>query len=258
MAQPNAGVLIDDQVSGAVLDIISGAKEYVVLVSPYIDLWVHLKTAIEEARQHDIRVTLICRPIDKGTLDPQRTRNDLAWLRAQETTVHVVPNLHAKFYLNESAALLTSMNLNGRSSLNSLEVGVRLEAKEQVRALGEYAKRLTRRGIAGDDAPAQTYANGRREKREQVVAEERAPYGIDRDTPKRVLGKVLGRIQGTHCIRCNALIPHNLDKPLCDKCLARWSEWKNPDYRERYCHACGREAATTYAKPRCDACYAIA
>ncbi|MCE2469699.1 MAG: hypothetical protein J4F32_04160 [Dehalococcoidia bacterium] len=256
MAQPNAGVLTDDQVPGAILDIIRSAEKYVVLVSPYIDLWVHLKTAIEEARQRDVRVTLICRPIDKNALDPQRTRNDLAWLRAKETTVHVVPSLHAKFYLNESSALLTSMNLSGHSSRNSLEVGVCLEAKEQVRDLQEYAKRLTQRGIMGDDAPQAT-VNGRQERRERLE-EKRAPYVIDKDTPKRVLGKVLGRIQGTHCIRCSALIPHNLDKPLCDKCFAIWDEYKNREYTERYCHACGKEAPTTYAKPRCASCYAAA
>ena len=255
MAQPNAGVLTDDEVSGAVLDIISGAKEYVVLVSPYIGAWNHLRNEVRLARQRGVRLTFIFRA---GLASGDSTRRDAAWLRAEGASLYAVDGLHAKFYLNESSALLTSMNLLPSSTGNSLEVGARM-SEEEANALRQYAARLKELGKSPEeDAPTQTDVNGRREKRERAVEEKRAPYVIDKDTPKRVLGKVLGRIHGTHCIRCQALIPHNLDKPLCDKCFAKWNEWKNPDYRERYCHSCGREAATTKAKPRCDDCFAAA
>ena len=263
MAQPNSSVLTDDAVPGAVLEIIRDANEYVVLVSPYIDLWwVHLKTAIQDARQREIRFTLICRPIDKNTRDPHRMRGDLAWLRGQGTTVHTVPNLHAKFYLNEASALLTSMNLSGYSSRSSLEVGVRLESKEEVRALQEYAKRLTKQGIAKDDAPPQTDAPGDASwpytPRERTAREPQLQYRIDKDMPGRVLDKVRGRLQRTHCIRCQGLTPYNLEKPLCRDCFPIWDEYKNPNYTERFCHKCGHPAPTTLAKPLCRACSAAA
>ena len=254
MAQPNAGVLTDDQVSGAVLDIITGAKKYVVLVSPYIGLWNHLRNEVRLALQRGVRLTFIYRA---GLPSGDSTRREVTWLREEGASLYAVDGLHSKFYLNESSALLTSMNLLQSSTGNSLEVGTRM-SKDGVDALYKYAARLRELGKSAEEDAPPTEVYQRRERRERTLGEARAPYRVNIDAPKRVLDKVLGRIQGTHCIRCQALIPQNLDKPLCDKCFAKWDEYGNRNYPERYCHNCGREAVTTYAKPLCADCYAAA
>jgi len=47
----------------------------------------------------------------------------------------------------------------------------------------------------------------------------------------------------------------NPEKPLCYKCFKSWEKYSNPDYTEKFCHACGTEYSSTVAKPLCYACY---
>ena len=58
------------------------------------------------------------------------------------------------------------------------------------------------------------------------------------------------------CIRCNALVQYDLDRPLCENCYREWAQWANPEYPESYCHKCSKERATSYARPLCRSCYA--
>ena len=58
-----------------------------------------------------------------------------------------------------------------------------------------------------------------------------------------------------HCIRCAKAIPLNADSPLCDDCYAIWAEIDDEDASENYCHSCGKDRETSYAKPLCTFCY---
>jgi hypothetical protein len=57
------------------------------------------------------------------------------------------------------------------------------------------------------------------------------------------------------CIRCAASIPLNREKPYCADHYREWSKWKNPDYGDKFCHACGEERGATMNKPLCRDCY---
>ena len=57
------------------------------------------------------------------------------------------------------------------------------------------------------------------------------------------------------CIRCQAALPANLEKPYCRRCYRNWSRYKNETYKEKYCHLCGNEHTTTLLKPLCPACH---
>jgi hypothetical protein len=64
--------------------------------------------------------------------------------------------------------------------------------------------------------------------------------------------------QPTHegqCIRCSKFIPYNMIKPLCLSCYKVWATFKNPEYLENFCHACGKPTENiTMNKPYCDDC----
>jgi len=47
----------------------------------------------------------------------------------------------------------------------------------------------------------------------------------------------------------------NPEKPLCYKCFKSWEKYNNPEYTEKFCHACGTKYSSTVAKPVCYACY---
>ena len=181
-------ILIDDAVGNAVLDLIREAKEQVVLVSPYNRFWRHLKDAIHEALQRDVRVTVVYR---------QEKDNDgnkilASWLLEKGGDVYEVEWLHAKIYLNESSLLVTSMNLLESSSKNSWEVA--------------YASMTERaRGTAGlcDQAhrPWQTRQPRRSRHRRGTPALSRtSPSGRAGRRPGPARSKAV-KATG-HCIRC--------------------------------------------------------
>ncbi|MFC2070542.1 hypothetical protein ACFLTB_05175, partial [Chloroflexota bacterium] len=75
-------------------------------------------------------------------------------------------------------------------------------------------------------------------------------------TPSRVKTPSRTKQEG-HCIRCNKSIPYNIEKPYCLPCARLWKNFGgNRDYKEKYCHQCGKKASTTTLNsPRCGSCY---
>ncbi len=254
MAREAIQVVTDDAVSSATLALIRDAKEYVVLVSPYNALWTHLKNEITFAVRRGARVTAVYNP--KG-----HARGDgVEWLLEAGATVYQLPNLHAKLCLNESSALLSTMNLVGPSSRNSMDVGMLARGGAAYESLRDYAARLVKLGER-IERPTETTAPDAAERRETSPVR---GGGAIRDALDRIkaelpreawrVGKAL--LRRGHCIRCQKIIKYAPSAPLCDQCYAAWNRYKNPHYVERFCHKCGAPSPTTYAKPLCPACYA--
>ena len=251
--QETIQVVTDDAVAQAALGLIREAQEYVVLVSPYNAFWTHLKNEITFAMERGARVTAVYN-------SPTYARGDgVEWLVAAGATVYRLPNLHAKLYLNESAALLSSMNLTERSSRNSMDVGMLARGGAAYAALRDYAVRLTKLAERVErpietDAPEQ-------ERRREPQSPDSIRDRLDRiraeaqdEVVKRA--KKLLRREG-YCVRCRTPIKYApADAPLCERHYEEWSRYRNPRYGEKHCHKCGDPAQTTYAKPLCAACYA--
>lgn len=45
-----------------------------------------------------------------------------------------------------------------------------------------------------------------------------------------------------YCIRTGKPIPFNLNKPMSKEAYDSWCRYKNPDYKEKYCHQTGKES----------------
>lgn len=246
-------VVTDDAVAQAALGLIREAREYVVLVSPYNAFWTHLKNEITFAIRRETRVTAVYNPVGGYA------RGDgVEWLIEAGAAVYKLPNLHAKLYLNESAALLSSMNLTERSSRNSMDVGMLARGGAAYAALRAYAVRLTKLGERVE-RPIETDAPTEERRREPRRADS------VRDTLDRIIAELPGEaakkakilLRRGHCVRCQKIVRYApSDAPLCEKHYAEWSRFKNPHYGEKYCHKCGGLSPTTYAKPLCAACYA--
>jgi len=64
------------------------------------------------------------------------------------------------------------------------------------------------------------------------------------------------RFKGSgHCIRCDTKIKLNPMVPYCKKCFSSWKKYENPDYKDDYCHICGKDNFSTIEKPSCYSCY---
>jgi phosphatidylserine/phosphatidylglycerophosphate/cardiolipin synthase-like enzyme len=105
--------------------IIKGAAEKLVLISPYLRTNERIREFLDdrERLKLDIRVVY-----GKTDLAP----DEMSWLRSRPgIRTSFCKNLHAKCYVNERFALITSMNLYEYSQANNNEMGILVEREKE-------------------------------------------------------------------------------------------------------------------------------
>jgi len=102
-------------------EIVTTAKERVLLVSPYLQLNARIREVLSDGYRPDVDVRII---YGKRELDaPERQ-----WLNgAPHIRTSFCQNLHAKCYLNENLCVITSLNLHLFSQQNNNEMGVMIK-----------------------------------------------------------------------------------------------------------------------------------
>ena len=198
-------------------EIIKRAEASVLLVSPYLKTNDRIRAVIE-ARSHeglDIRIVYGKKEIDA---------KEQAWIASvPRLNTAFCKNLHAKCYLNERTALLTSMNLYEYSQVHNTEMGILVD-RDDADSLFEQI---------------------------QKEAESLWERNANKEQPKT---QKLRRRTG-YCIRCKSGIAFNLGKPHCGKCYKSWSQYMNTRYKEQFCHDCGAKSGVTAQSPDCIPCF---
>ncbi len=222
MSQEEKSAFVDDQVVPQIVSVIREAKKEVIIITPYVDLeeWRHAKRAIEEAVSRRVEIKVVVRD------DQAQTRENavatILWFVNNEVKVYMLPDLHAKIYVNEMTTLISSMNFTRKSGANSREIALLVRSPEDVRVVRNYVDELV---SAAEPLPLQRRAP-------PLIAEQPARYSAR--TP-----------ESGWCVRCRAQLPFDRDHPLCDRCYDAWAQYHNPDYRENFCHMCGRPSSTS-------------
>ncbi len=93
--------------------LLNNATSRIILISPFIRIHDNLKRILKEKKQKGFEIIIVCRIKD---LKDQ--------LSDCSTKIVDVPKLHAKCYLNEYEAIVTSLNLHCFSELNNEEMGI--------------------------------------------------------------------------------------------------------------------------------------
>jgi len=122
-------------------ELIKEARERLIIISPYLKFNERFKTLLEDKDRMKIDVRII---YGKSELAPA----EINWLGSLESVrTSFRQNLHAKCYMNEQVAIITSMNLYEFSQLNNDEMGVfivREDEPELYREVYEEAQRIIR------------------------------------------------------------------------------------------------------------------
>ena len=240
-------------------EIIKNANKRLVLISPYLDTDKHTKELLEDKVRSKISKTEIHVIYGKNELKP----SERTWLEGMASiNLHFRKNLHAKCYLNEDEALLTSMNLYEFSALNNDEMGISV-SREKDRGLYEKIRKESERLLEFSDDIRVTVTKVADKEKESPVLEKRQGKGaLPGAVARRVAQSVQRKSQQTpeppksgFCIRCKADVSANPTQPYCPRCHRNWSRFKNKEYAEKHCHTCGSEHSTTLLKPLCAACY---
>jgi superfamily II DNA helicase RecQ len=107
-------------------NVLKEAESNVVLMSPYIKLWGALVSNIREVVTRGVHVTIVYGKQTGASGCPAQL-DDLKTL--PNVSLRYYRDLHAKCYINEKKAVVTSMNLHQFSMQNNREMGVSLDSK---------------------------------------------------------------------------------------------------------------------------------
>lgn len=208
-------------------ELIKSTRERLILISPYLDVNDRIRQLLEDKDRLKIDVRVI---YGKRALHPAEED----WIESlSRVRLTFLQNLHAKCYLNEREAIITSMNLYRFSEVNNYEMGIYVSREEDpglYSAVYDEAMRLSR--ISHD-------------------ARVSVP-GVAKDVVRAGGHQNSG---SGFCIRCHAEI--NLDPmyPYCRTCYRAWKMSGDEEGEEEFCHICGEQNASTLLKPACYPCW---
>jgi len=122
-------------------ELIKNASDRLLLISPFLKLNDRIKELLEDKDRLKIDVRIV---YGKSELQP----NEINWLnKLSFIRTSFCKNLHAKCYINETACIITSLNLYEFSQVNNNEMGVyasRLDDPDLYKDTYEEAQRIIR------------------------------------------------------------------------------------------------------------------
>ncbi|MBS9525857.1 phospholipase D family protein [Litoribacter alkaliphilus] len=215
--------------------LIKKTKDRLILVSPYLQFSDRVKEHLSNLniQKHDIRI--IYRE-NKLQVDENNWLEEQVGIRTS-----LCKNLHAKCYINESEAIITSMNLYEFSQQNNNEMGIHFTKEEDPELYEDTMAEVQRLLTISDEirvtvkkVPSESNSNP-----ETKSFERKPQYSNSNQIP-------MG-----YCIRTGMSIPFNIDKPLSYPAFQKWNEFGDPDYPEKFCHYSGEKSngETSVSRP---------
>jgi len=99
-------------------ELIKQASERLILISPFLRFNERIRELLEDKNRLKIDIRIV---YGKNELQP----DEIAWLKSLDfVRLSFCKNLHAKCYLSEGVAIVTSMNLYEFSQVNNNEMGI--------------------------------------------------------------------------------------------------------------------------------------
>jgi phosphatidylserine/phosphatidylglycerophosphate/cardiolipin synthase-like enzyme len=122
-------------------ELIKGAKDRLILISPFLKLNDRIKELLTDKDRLKIDVRIV---YGKSELQPQ----EIQWLKGLTyVRTSFCKNLHAKCYINEDSCIVTSLNLYEFSQVNNNEMGIlikRIDDSQLYKDAYEEAQRIIR------------------------------------------------------------------------------------------------------------------
>ncbi len=280
-----AKFLTGNELNAEVEKIFASSTKMIVLISPYIKLHERYASTLK-TKQKDPNLQII---IVFGKNEEDITRSmkneDFELFKAfPNIQIRYEKRLHAKYYANESSAILTSMNLHSFSQDNNIEAGVLTKTT----LLGNLASNLMTNVTGEDTFDNQAWSYFHRVIEQSEILYVKTPVfessfmGLNKkyvtslvETDKlsdffslkkevtenkpstnKINTKIEKEIENPksktgYCIRTGKEIPFNTQHPFSDEAFKSWNQYKNDAYPEKYCHFSGEPSngETNKAKP---------
>lgn len=122
------------EIASKIMTLIVEAEKELILVSPYVKIndWDKMKKSLSKAVSKGVAITFIAR---------QNTNDDLRPLKALNINPILIEDLHAKVYINDKYAIVTSQNITQYSDINSIDVGYQTENEKERLELVDFVNK---------------------------------------------------------------------------------------------------------------------
>lgn len=279
-----AKFLTGNKLNSEVEGILEKAYVQLILISPYIKLHERYISVLKSKKdEYDLEIIVVFGKNEDDVSKSMKIEDIRFFTEFPNIEIRHEKRLHAKYYANESSALITSMNLYSYSQDNNIEAGILTKSS----LLGNLTGGLLTPFTGGDafEADAFEYFGRvvhqadliykkipefdsslmglkRKYKGSNIVtdkideffnknnkAPEKKEY-IKQSFTKTNINAISKAING-YCIRTGREIPFNIKKPFSDEAYNSWLKFKNEDYSEKYCHFSGEPSngETSFSRP---------
>ena len=162
-------------INHALQKLIEAGKD-IYLVSPYIKVADQLLAYIKDANRNGAQFKIVC--LQGGLAS---FRNGMDKPIGPNVTLFSLDHLHAKCYLNEETAIVTSLNLYEFSQQNNDEMGFEVRKAEEEELYEEHSpERLIRKAKVVNSGKASNSGSGRTSKK---FRQRKPESGVPRSAP---------------------------------------------------------------------------
>lgn len=245
--------------------LLEKAQQSIILISPFIKLHPRYESVLKaKINSPEIALTIVFGK-NEDDLSRSMAANDFNFFKQfPNIEIRFEKRLHAKYYANESSAILTSMNLYSFSQDNNIEAGI-------IADTASFPKRL----IGRDDIDQDAWEYFRRVIEQSELLYKRSPefestmLGLSKKYKQSIIeideltdffsGKARKKFHQEvpekrahgYCIRTGKEIPFNVERPLSESAFRTWNNFQDYGYPEQYCHFSGEPSngETSFGRP---------
>ncbi len=269
--------------------ILENSIEQIILISPYIKLHDRYASVLKSKKENDkLAITVVFGKNEEDISRSMKQEDFEFFKQFPNIEIRYEKQLHAKYYSNETTAIITSMNLYSYSQDNNIEAGVLTKSGLLGRNSPKFISDLTTTDNVDSESSAYfsrvidqsellfkkvpEYESGlmgltKKYKTSIIEIDKLSDFFANRNSydtrsnksnyekpkyeaPKNEMPKYKNDKTG-FCIRTGKQIPFNTDKPMCDEAFQSWLKFSNEDYPEKYCHFSGEPSngEITKSKP---------
>jgi len=240
-----AEFLTTTDTSASIERIIRGADKKLMLISAYVIPRMIYMSRLKDAAARGVEITLI---FGKRRMDDKVMA---LFKELDNLEIYYLDILHAKCFVNEKEAVVTSLNLLNGSEEKNREMGVSLSATEDQKAYLDCVNEI--RSIL---ATAELIFTSPRTITPTLVYR-RKPSDAPKELVQHNTAHYIPFPKNGVCLRCKTKLPCNPDSPLCGADFKIWVQTANPKYKENFCHTCGKLRRVSMAKPICRTCLRV-
>lgn len=277
-----AKFLTGNELNSELEKLFEKAEEHLILISPFIKLHDRYISTLRAKKDNPgLAITIVFGKNEEDMSKSMKQEDFNFFKEFPNIQIRYEKRLHAKYYANESVAILTSMNLYSYSQDNNIEAGVMTkttftgklisnvtgENNLDSEAWNYFIRVIDQSELLFQRTPQYESAMlGLTKKYKESTIEvdklsdffsNRAKYeSKERNKSSFGTKKVepiaqIKSFQSGYCIRTGKNIPFNPKRPMTDEAYQSWTKFKNEDYPEKFCHFSGESSngETTYAKP---------